>query len=126
MASDISSTDGRIAAAAFMDAWKAQRDAAIAATVEAENAAKNAAGPQEAHLVLVDEGDVEGPTGDAFTPLEMVEVRYVWDVADASELVSCFDPGYDQRLQGRNRGSLASRAQVSKMAASLRGELLLD
>jgi hypothetical protein len=53
---------------------------------------------------------------EAVTPQEGVRIRGVYRLADAGTLVTSDMPGFDQRLQPRNRGTMPSMEQIEQIA----------
>ena len=54
------------------------------------------------------------------------EVSGQWRVAEASELLTSTDEGFDDKLQPRNRSRQASKEQTSDIAVNLDPERLND
>ena len=60
------------------------------------------------------------------TPQGEMKVNGSYEVVDASELVTSDMPSYNQRLQPRNRNTMASQAQIEKISSHINPDLLLE
>lgn len=69
-------------------------------------------GPGAAQQVVT----VRGAAWQATTPVEGVKVAGQYGLAEADDLLTSFDPGYEQALQGRDRNRAASANQIMEIA----------
>lgn len=60
------------------------------------------------------------------TPQGEMKVNGSYEVVDASELVTSDMQSYNQRLQPRNRNTMASQAQIEKISSHINPDLLLE